>query len=194
MDVSLSELRELVMDREAWHAMIHGVAKNWTRLSDWTELNWTDWDHAAQELRASDASGKEPATSDATVSSANATVCQRKRCKRFWFDPWVRKIPVGGNGNPLQYSCLENPMDRRTWRATVYGVTKSCTQLKRLSKHVRKLYVECNEIHGMKMELPLDKYYSLYISKKHCDSPFLWYPNLLWLVSPGSIKFNSVNI
>ena len=34
MDVSLSELQELVMDREAWHAVIHGVAKNWTRLSD----------------------------------------------------------------------------------------------------------------------------------------------------------------
>ena len=34
IDVSLSELRELVMDREAWHAVIHGVAKSWTRLSD----------------------------------------------------------------------------------------------------------------------------------------------------------------
>ena len=44
MEVSLGELRELVMDREAWHAVIHGVAKSRTRLSEWTELNWTDGD------------------------------------------------------------------------------------------------------------------------------------------------------
>ena len=47
---------------------------------------------------------------------------------------WVQPLgqeesPGGGNGNPLQYSCLENPMDRRAWWATVHGVAKSQTRL-----------------------------------------------------------------
>ena len=42
MDMSLSELREMVTDREAWRAAIHGVSKSWTWLSDWNELNWTE--------------------------------------------------------------------------------------------------------------------------------------------------------
>ena len=50
--------------------------------------------------------------------------------------PRQRRCPGGGNGNPLQYSCLEIPMDRGAWRATVHGVTKSQTQLKQLSMNV----------------------------------------------------------
>ena len=42
MDMGLGTLWELVRDREAWHAAIHGVAKSWTRLRDWAELNWTE--------------------------------------------------------------------------------------------------------------------------------------------------------
>ena len=42
-------------------------------------------------------------------------------------NPGLGRSPRGGNGNPLQYSCLENPMDRGAWRATVYGIAKSWT-------------------------------------------------------------------
>ena len=45
------------------------------------------------------------------------------------------RSPGGGHGNPLQYSCLENPMDRVAWQATVHGVTKRQTRLKQLSTH-----------------------------------------------------------
>ena len=62
------------------------------------------------------------------------SACQ---CKRHEIDPWVREIPWRGSQNPLQHSCLENPMDRGAWQATVHGVSKSRTQLKQLSMHSR---------------------------------------------------------
>ena len=49
--------------------------------------------------------------------------------------PSVRKIPGGGHGNPLQYSCLENAVDRGAWWAAVHGVAQSQTRLKQLSMY-----------------------------------------------------------
>ena len=49
--------------------------------------------------------------------------------------PGLGRSPGGGHGNPLQYSCLKNPMDRGAWQSTVHRVAKSRTGLKRLSAH-----------------------------------------------------------
>ena len=53
--------------------------------------------------------------------------------------PELGRSPGGRHGNPLQYSHLQNPMERGTWRATVHGVAKSQTRVKRLSRHARTL-------------------------------------------------------
>ena len=69
--------------------------------------------------------------------SGNKSTCQ---CRKHRFNPWAGLIPglgrsLGGrNGNPLQYSCLENSIDRGAWLVTVHGVAKSQTQL---STHIR---------------------------------------------------------
>ena len=56
-----------------------------------------------------------------------SSACQNRRCKRCGFDPWVREIPRGWHDNPLQCSCLENPMDRGAWWAMAHMLTKSQT-------------------------------------------------------------------
>ena len=61
--------------------------------------------------------------------------CQCRRHKRCGFDPWVRKTPAGGHGNPLQYSCLKNHVDRGAWQAIVHRVAKGQTRLKQLNTH-----------------------------------------------------------
>ena len=115
MDVNLSELRELVMDREAWCAAIHGVAKSRTRLSNWTELNWTS---NLQRIY---------------LASLVAQMVKKKKITCNAGDPGL--IPRSGgslgewNGYPLQYSCLENPMDRGASWAMIHGVAKSQTWL-----------------------------------------------------------------
>ena len=55
--------------------------------------------------------------------------------------PGAGRFPGAGNGNPLQYSCLKNTMDREAWWATVHGVPKSRTRLKRLSRHISSMYI-----------------------------------------------------
>ena len=55
--------------------------------------------------------------------------------------PGLGRSPGGGHGEPLQYSCLENPMGRGAWSTTVHRVTKSGTRLKQLSTHARTLQV-----------------------------------------------------
>ena len=60
-------------------------------------------------------------------SSVGRRICLQ--CRRPGFNSWVGKIPGEGNGDPLQYSCLENPTDRGTWRATAHGVAKSQARL-----------------------------------------------------------------
>ena len=65
-------------------------------------------------------SGKEPAANAGDIRDAGSV-------------PGSGRSPVGGNGNPFQYSCLENPMDRGAWQTTVHRVTKSRTRLKQLS-------------------------------------------------------------
>ena len=57
------------------------------------------------------------------------SACQCKRFRRHSFHPCVEKIPGEGNGNPLQYSCLENLMDGGAWQAAVHGVAQSRIRL-----------------------------------------------------------------
>ena len=98
MDVSLSELREFVMDREAWHAAIHGVTKS---RSDWTELI-------------------DVTTSLKQVGFSGGAVVKNPPANAG--DAWDMGSISGlgrslgeGNGNPLQYSCLYILMDRGAW-------------------------------------------------------------------------------
>ena len=79
-------------------------------------------------------------------TSGKESTCQCRRRKNCRFNPGLGRTLGGGHGNPFQYSCLENPIDQRAWRATVHAVTKSGTRPKQLSPQALLLLPSCVKI------------------------------------------------
>ena len=112
------------MDREAWRAVIHGVTKSRTRLSDWIELNWTEMNWRSFLYSSSVYSCHLFLISSASLRSIPFL---------FLLCSSMQLIYGEGNGNLLQCSCLENSRDGEAWWAAFYGVAQSRTWLKQLS-------------------------------------------------------------
>ena len=147
-DISLNKLQEMVKDREAWCAAVHGVTKTWTRLRDLTIMDSTTdlavdlfsansvtegWEIPAiildyLLLRLIGSSLRLPLDSQGFPSSS-AGKESTWNAGELGLIPGLGISPGEGNGYPLQYSCLENSMDRGAWQATVHGVAKSQTWL-----------------------------------------------------------------
>jgi len=109
-DMNLSKLQQIAEDRGAWRATVHGVVNSQTW--QWLKNNRRGLPHGSNS--------KESTYNARDIGGVGSI-------------PGSGRSLGGGNGNPLQYSLLENPMDRRAWRATVHRVEKNWTWL---SMHV----------------------------------------------------------
>ena len=81
----------------------------------------------------------EKAKTNSLVSALKGLPRWLRQCRNAGLILGSGRSPGGANGNPLQYSCLRNPMDRGAWQATVHRVIKSQTWLKRLSTHLKRM-------------------------------------------------------
>jgi len=112
-------------DGGAWWAAIYGVAQSQTRLK-WLSSSNSNLVYKASQMLL-------------MVKNLPANAGDIRDVGSI---PGLGRSPGGGHGNPLQYSCLENPMDRGAWQATVLGVTKSQTWLKQLCTHTSLYMVQ----------------------------------------------------
>ena len=113
------------MDREAWRAEIHGVAKSWTRLSDWTELNWifvNTWpNNRRRQWQPTPVLLPGKSHGQRSLVGYSPWGCEElDMTERLHFHFSLSHIGEG-NGNPLQCSCLENPRDGGAWWAAILG-------------------------------------------------------------------------